>query len=165
MTAAGAEARVAAGVAESIDAEQRAARALARWSVARVAALAVGGELPVVLLLATAPWLLGHGVTPGALVGALAYVTQSLLPALQNLVHGLGTSGSRLTVVLRRLAPPTASGCDGPRTGTTPAGHGDPAARRPALALTSVTFAYGLAREPVLDGLDLSVPAGHTSPS
>ncbi|OXY88851.1 ATP-binding cassette domain-containing protein [Streptomyces diastatochromogenes] len=161
VTAAGAEARVAAGVAESIDAEQRAARALARWSVARVAALAVGGELPVVLLLATAPWLLGHGVTPGALVGALAYVTQSLLPALQNLVHGLGTSGSRLTVVLRRLAPPTASGVRRPQnrnnslraTGTPPPGA-------PALALTSVTFAYGLAREPVLDGLDLSVPAG-----
>ena len=56
------------------------------------------------LLLATAPWLLRHGVTAGALLGALAYVTQSLLPALHNLVHGLGTSGSRLAVVLRRLA-------------------------------------------------------------
>ncbi|MFD5795537.1 ATP-binding cassette domain-containing protein [Streptomyces diastatochromogenes] len=156
VTAAGAEARVAAGVAESIDAEQRAARALARWSVARVAAPAVGGELPVVLLLATAPWLLGHGVTPGALVGALAYVTQSLLPALQNLVHGLGTSGSRLTVVLRRLAPPTASGV----RSSSPRATGTPPPGAPALALTSVTFAYGPAREPVLDGLDLTVPAG-----
>ncbi|WP_167391676.1 ATP-binding cassette domain-containing protein [Streptomyces humi] len=106
VTAAGAEERVAAEVGERVDAEYRAARALARWSVVRVAALAVGGQLPSVLLLATAPWLLRHGVTAGALVGALAYVTQSLLPALQNLVHGLGTGGTRLTVVLRRLQPP-----------------------------------------------------------
>ncbi|WP_347233222.1 ABC transporter ATP-binding protein [Streptomyces sp. M2] len=105
ITATGAEEVIAADVGECVDAELRAARALARWGVVRVAALALGGHLPIVLLLATAPWLLAHGVTAGALVGALAYVTQSLLPALTNLVHGLGTSGSRLTVVLRRLAP------------------------------------------------------------
>ncbi|MEU2423364.1 ABC transporter ATP-binding protein [Streptomyces sp. NPDC007851] len=105
VTAAGAEERVAAAVGDRVDAEYLAARALARCSVVRVAALAVGGQLPSVLLLVTAPWLLRHGVTAGALVGALAYVTQSLLPALQNLVHGLGTGGARLTVVLRRLHP------------------------------------------------------------
>ncbi|MEU1142845.1 ABC transporter ATP-binding protein, partial [Streptomyces sp. NPDC005885] len=105
ITAAGAEEQVAADTRHLVDAELRAARSLARWGVPRVASLAIGGQLPVLLLLATAPWLLGHGVTPGALVGALAYVTQSLLPALQNLVHGLGTSGSRLAVVLRRLTP------------------------------------------------------------
>ncbi|WP_406335343.1 ATP-binding cassette domain-containing protein [Streptomyces sp. NBC_00203] len=105
ITAGGAEARVAADAGVRIDAELGAARSLARWGILRVASLAVGGQLPLVLLLATAPWLLDHGVSAGALVGALAYVTQSLLPALQNLVHGLGTSGSRLAVVLRRLAP------------------------------------------------------------
>ncbi|MGW4565117.1 ATP-binding cassette domain-containing protein [Streptomyces sp. NPDC004561] len=138
VTAAGAEARVAADTGERIAAEQRSARALARWSVARVAALAVGGQLPVVLLLAAAPWLLGHGVTPGALVGALAYVTQSLLPALQNLVHGLGTSGARLTVVLRRL---TASPRERPKAVPTqsgpPVGVGPPAAKAPADASPS----------------------------
>ncbi|WP_306819935.1 ATP-binding cassette domain-containing protein [Streptomyces sp. CA-210063] len=106
ITAAGAEEIVAADTGRCVDAEHRAARSLARWGVVRVASLAIGGQLPVVLLLAAAPWLLDHGVTEGALIGALAYVTQSLLPALQNLVHGLGTSGSRLAVVLRRLAPP-----------------------------------------------------------
>ena len=105
ITATGAQERTAAGVGRLVDAEQRAARSLARFGVVRVAALALGGQLPIVLLLATAPWLLKHGVTTGALVGALSYVTQSLLPALHNLLHGLGTSGSRLTVVLRRLAP------------------------------------------------------------
>ncbi|MFF1301376.1 ATP-binding cassette domain-containing protein [Streptomyces sp. NPDC058307] len=103
ITAAGAENRVAADTGRLVDTEQRAAYSLAHWSVLRVASLALGGQLPIVLLLACAPWLLARGVTTGALVGALAYVTQSLLPALRNLVHGLGTSGSRLVVVLRRL--------------------------------------------------------------
>ncbi|WP_053660354.1 ABC transporter ATP-binding protein [Streptomyces sp. MMG1121] len=163
VTASGAEERVAADVGERVDAELRAARALARWSVARTAALALGGELPVVLLLVTTPWLLDHGVTPGALVGALAYVTQSLLPALQNLVHGLGTSGSRLTVVLRRLTRPArhpqghTEPRDQPRTSRSRPSSG---ARHTALSLTSLTFAYGAASEPILDGLDLSLPAG-----
>ncbi|MFF8404268.1 ATP-binding cassette domain-containing protein [Streptomyces sp. NPDC015684] len=224
VTAAGAEARVATDTGRLIDAELRAAGALARWSVTRVAALAVGGQSPVVLLLATAPWLLDHGVTPGALVGALAYVTQSLLPALHNLVHGLGTGGARLTVVLRRLTAPQTpaqghpSGsptmrnpavpdpaertpgtaavparrtpepepnhpaapatADSPARSrphharTTPREHGPvgpepagkpPAAPRPgapALDLDSVTFAYGPASEPVLDGFGLTVPVG-----
>ncbi|WP_158931134.1 ATP-binding cassette domain-containing protein [Streptomyces broussonetiae] len=164
VTAAGAEERAAADVGERIDAELRTARALARWSLARTAALAVGGELPVVLLLLTTPWLLRRGVTPGALVGALAYVTQSLLPALQNLVHGLGTSGSRLTVVLRRLTrAPLVCGEPHGRP-PTPRGRQEPSVPRspdsPALTLASVTFAYGPDAEPVLDGLDLTLPTG-----
>ncbi|MDQ1021876.1 ATP-binding cassette domain-containing protein [Streptomyces afghaniensis] len=203
ITATGAEAHIAAGTAERVEAELRAARALARWGVLRVASLALGGQLPIVLLLAAAPWLLAHGVTTGALVGALAYVTQSLLPALRNLVHGLGTSGSRLTVVLRRLAPAGSvetedtgedgrqSGADqrveprpadateqheGPRPAgtlhtppaaavtdgtlhTSPAAH-PPTPSPPALSLSSVTFAYGPASTPVVDGLDLTLPAG-----
>ncbi|MFJ8079159.1 ATP-binding cassette domain-containing protein [Streptomyces sp. NPDC096205] len=156
ITAAGAEHQVAADTGELVDRERDAARSLARWSVPRVAALAVGGQLPLVLLLLTAPWLLSHDVTPGALLGALSYVTQSLLPALRDLVHGLGTSGSRLAVVLRRLAPATAPEPPaGAPTGTTPIT--EPA---PALALRSVTFAYGAAATSVLDRLDLVVPQG-----
>ncbi|GAP45384.1 ATP-binding cassette domain-containing protein [Streptomyces azureus] len=257
ITATGAEAHVAAATGERVEAEFRAARSLARWGVLRVASLALGGQLPIVLLLATAPWLLAHGVTTGALVGALAYVTQSLLPALRNLIHGLGTSGSRLTVVLRRLAtagsaetggtdgggtrsrgvaPRARSSCAraaGPSAGTTqhaeprppdtaerqvgprhapgtradgsrgtlpgakrategtpltpavpdgrlhtptvsddtprtptadgrtaPAGHSPPVPSPPALSLSSVTFAYGPAGTPVVDDLDLTLPAG-----
>ncbi|MFK4101865.1 hypothetical protein ACI2L1_17655, partial [Streptomyces sp. NPDC019531] len=117
ITAAGAEERVAADMGRLVDTEQRAAYSLAHWSLLRVASLALGGQLPIVLLLACAPWLLARGVTPGALVGALAYVTQSLLPALRDLVHGLGTSGSRLVVVLRRLVrePADESGTAGHR--------------------------------------------------
>ncbi|MFF7640545.1 ATP-binding cassette domain-containing protein [Streptomyces canus] len=242
ITAAGAEDRVAADTGRRVDTEQRAASSLARWSVLRVASLALGGQLPIVLLLACAPWLLARGVTTGALVGALSYVTQSLLPALRNLVHGLGTSGSRLVVVLRRLVrePTAAPAAGGPvvrrephgtpplpgRTdppgpdddGTHPATHGiaahppapalpddrtdaksadryagsghrllphtparpadhdpgtwpveadappgiapHPTGRAPALSLTAVSFAYGPAATPVVDDLDLSLPAG-----
>ncbi|MEW2048835.1 ABC transporter ATP-binding protein [Streptomyces sp. NPDC005476] len=190
VTAAGAEDRIAADAAAFVEAERRAARALARWGVARVACLALGGQLPLVLLLAGAPWLLDQGVTPGALVGALAYVTQSLLPALDGLVHGLGTSGSRLTVVLKRLAPPAGTPdspadeepppCPSSYAATAgPAATGAPPARRvrsttavapsyavpagpepPALSLTSLTFAYGPASAPVVDDLTLALPTG-----
>ncbi|MGW0902182.1 ATP-binding cassette domain-containing protein [Streptomyces sp. NPDC002853] len=103
VAAAGAEQDVAGDLDRGIAAEYAAAGSLARWGVLRTAALVTGGQLPLVLLLVTAPWLLTNGVTPGALVGAIAYVTQALLPALHNLIHGLGTSGSRLAIVLRRL--------------------------------------------------------------
>lgn len=138
VTAAGAEQQVGADAAMRVDGELRAALALARWGAVRVAALAVGGQLPVVLLLIAAPWLLHHGIGVGALVGALAYLTQSLLPALQNLVHGLGTSGSRLAVVLDRLVGAgSALGARsrGPasRTGRPTAPSGTPRASAPPL--------------------------------
>ncbi|MFJ8630592.1 ATP-binding cassette domain-containing protein [Streptomyces sp. NPDC093568] len=169
ITAAGVEERMSAEVETLVSAEQRTARSLARYGVVRVAALALGGHLPTVLLLAAAPWLLDRGVSTGALVGALAYVTQSLLPALHNLVHGLGTSGSRLTVVLRRLAPAS------PREDAGSKGPGEPSndprhttalpvtastPKTPALTLSSVSFAYGPTAAPVIDALDLTLPSG-----
>lgn len=166
ITATGAQERTAADVGRLVDAEERAARSLARFGVVRVAALALGGQLPIVLLLATAPWLLMHGVTTGALVGALSYVTQSLLPALHNLLHGLGTSGSRLTVVLRRLTPEGGRGAgfgpsDESGAAESPAPTvARPRTRPPALTLSSVTFAYGPTAVPVIEDLDLTLPAG-----
>ncbi|MFF0160863.1 ATP-binding cassette domain-containing protein [Streptomyces sp. NPDC005263] len=178
ITATGAEQQIAAGTGDRIDAELRAARSLARWSVLRVASLTLGGQLPILLLLVTAPWLLAHGVTTGALVGALAYVTQSLLPALRDLVHGLGTSGSRLVVVLRRLvrdssATPEASGHGRPAPDGPTEQHGSPVLpgpsglsgpptppSHPALSLTSVAFAYGPHSAPVVEDLDLTLPSG-----
>ncbi|MEU6675729.1 ATP-binding cassette domain-containing protein [Streptomyces sp. NPDC046925] len=144
ISAAGAEREVAGDLDRAVAAEYGAAGALARWGILRTAALVTGGQLPLVLLLVTAPWLLDRGVTPGALVGAIAYVTQALLPALNNLIHGLGTSGSRLAIVLRRLTwtpPPTPAGDAGssapsataaeppptPEPPTAPGGHPTPA--------------------------------------
>ncbi|WKK22198.1 ABC transporter ATP-binding protein [Streptomyces olivoreticuli] len=154
ITAGGAERYVREETGALVDAEFRASLALARWSVLRVVALAVAGRLPLVLLLVTTPWLLDRGVTPGALVGALAYLTQSLLPALQDLVHGLGASGSRLAVVIRRLT-------DGPPLPPPPAVEWAPPESAPAaVELRGVTFSYGEHAEPVLRDLDLVVPVG-----
>lgn len=153
ITAAGAQERVGRDVRERIDAEFQASRALARWGVLRTLAAGIGGRLTVVLLLVAAPWLLDHGVTPGAFVGALAYLTQSLIPALQSLMQGLGTSGARLFVVLRRLT------ADGARE-EAPARHGGEPGPDEAVRLRGVTFAYGPGAAPVVDGLDLTVPHG-----
>ncbi|GAA3235221.1 ABC transporter ATP-binding protein [Nonomuraea helvata] len=128
-----------------------AARALARVTAARTAALAVGGWLPVMLVLAGTPWLLDGGLGPGVIVGTLAYVAQSLAPALGGLVQGLSVSGVRLAATLRRIA---ASAPPAPRARPS---------LRPAssdVRLSSVTFAYGPHSAPVLDGLDLVIPEG-----
>lgn len=55
IAAAGAQPRVEADAARRIDAELRAARALARWGTLRELAVGIAGRLPVVLLLASAP--------------------------------------------------------------------------------------------------------------
>ncbi|MFG3287054.1 ATP-binding cassette domain-containing protein [Streptomyces sp. NPDC048111] len=150
VAASGAQERAAASAGVRIDAEYRAARSLAYWGTARTFAVGIGGRLPLVLLLGAAPWLLRHGVTAGALAGALAYLTQSLLPALQALVQGLGTSGARLTVVLRRL---TAG------EGSRPAPP-EPVRGECPVRLRGVVFAYGPGAAPVLDALDLTVRPG-----
>ncbi|MFG2497320.1 ATP-binding cassette domain-containing protein [Streptomyces sp. NPDC048441] len=156
IAAAGAERDVADDLDRGVATEYAAARSLARWGILRAAALTTGGQLPLVLLLATAPWLLDHGVSPGALVGAIAYVTQALLPALHNLIHGLGASGSRLAIVLRRLAwaPPETTPVP-PEELSAPGPEGEP-----ALHLASVSFAYGPRAEPVVRDLTLTVPRG-----
>jgi ATP-binding cassette, subfamily C, bacterial len=159
VVACGAEDRAGQRVRARIDAEYAAARVLARWGMVRVAALGVGGRLPVLLLVVMAPWLLDHGVTAGALVGAMTYVTQSLLPALQSLVQGFGGAGTRLTVVLRRLAGDgDGNGWVGGKETQGTHGRGDPAA--PAVELRGVTFGYGETGCPVVHDLDLVLPAG-----
>ncbi|GAA2925368.1 hypothetical protein GCM10020221_21710 [Streptomyces thioluteus] len=175
VAAGGAGARVRSEVGALVDAQRAVAGSLARWSVARVAALTVAGRLPVVLLLVSAPWLLDRGVTAGALVGALAYLTQSLLPALQDLVRGVGTSGARLTVVLRRLALATPALSPFPTGAAAPAPPRDaPAAPGPALRTEGgaspphppdltfhhLTFAYGPHAAPVVHDLTLTIPPG-----
>ena len=48
----------------------------------RSAVSTIGGNLPLLLLLAAAPWLIEHGgLTVGGLIGAIVYVSASLQPA------------------------------------------------------------------------------------
>jgi ATP-binding cassette subfamily C protein len=85
-------------------------------------------------------------------MGGLTYVLLGLQPALNTLISGLGASGLRFVVTLKRIldaaSPPVVPL---PRAAAT-SGY--------ELALRGVTFAYGPHAEPVLRELDLTVPAG-----
>lgn len=188
LTACGTGTETARRGADLVADAAAASRVLAGWAAVRTAALGIAGQLPVLALLVAVPWLRGRGVTAGALLGAFTYLVQSLLPALHTLMTALGAAGSRLLVVLDRIAGPAPSptAADRTRPGpahpagpppaaagaatTTPApyGHGRHARSRPpagggpsaAVELRSVTLSYGVRAEPVLDSLDLRVAPG-----
>lgn len=150
-----AESRAAQEVGRAIDAEARALRAFARASVWQVPVVTVGAHLPVLALLALAPWLVTHGhVTVGALIGGVLYLFSGLQPAIQMLVKAGGTILVSLGVVLGRLAeitaePPVPAG-NSPRLRA--AGH--------ALDVDGVSFAYSPHAEPIVRDLTLRVPEG-----
>ena len=158
VVACGAEARAEAMVGEHIDAQAHATRALANLTAFRIVAVAVGGLLPVVLILLAGSWLVAQGATAGMILGALTYVLRGMQPALQTFVDAISGPGLWLTVTLRRIMevsrgahgdadPATSSG-----TSLAPPHHG--------VRLSGVTFAYGSFAEPVLRDLDLAVPHG-----
>ncbi|MGW2328869.1 ATP-binding cassette domain-containing protein [Streptomyces sp. NPDC001700] len=168
IVACGAKDGVRADLVEHIDAQAAAARRLAVLMPARVLCLAVAGWLPLLLLLTAAGRLRDGGLSAGAVLGAATYVTGGLQPAVRSLIQGLGGSGLRLVVALRRIHEvhgPTASP---PRT----ARGADPVpgeASRPPLTtaptaydveLAAVTFAYGPHAAPVFRDLDLTLPEG-----
>ncbi|MGW2566243.1 ATP-binding cassette domain-containing protein [Streptomyces sp. NPDC001537] len=189
VTACGAEDVVRARVGARIDAAADAARALARLTAVRTAALGVGGWLPIVLILAGTPWLVHGGMTTGAVLGALTYVSQSLQPALRGFVQGLGGSGLWLLVTLTRIleastgptdtepgnTPPTtgASGSRSPTDGspapfraaglsarTVVGGPEGPQPHDGRVELCGVTFGYARSAEPVVRDLDLVLAPG-----
>lgn len=150
ITACGAEEERAAEAGRLIDAQAATARSMARLSAGRTVALAVGGRLPLLLVLAAAPWLVRHGATPGVVLGTLTYVLQGLSAALGTVIRGLGGSGLRLAVTLDRVM--TAAEVAPVRRPDRPAGG--------ELRLCGVRFAYGTDAEPVIDDLTLRVPEG-----
>jgi ATP-binding cassette, subfamily B, bacterial RamB/AmfA len=151
IAACGAEDRVGDRVGRSIAAQAAAGRALARVTALRTLALSVGGWLPVLTVLAGTPWLVRHGADAGVIIGVLAYLTQSLTPALSGLVQGLGVGGVRLIVTLNRIMEGSAA---------PPAAVRDRTPNGPQVELRAVTFAYGPHAEPVIDELSLTVPEG-----
>ncbi|WP_330261121.1 ABC transporter ATP-binding protein [Streptomyces sp. NBC_00539] len=165
IAACGGGATVAAGVEPLIAAQERLAGRLAGWGALRTVALGLAGRVPVVALLAATPWLLGRGITAGALAGAVTYLVQSLLPALDTLMAALGSAGTRLLVVLERFGttpapqPPSAQppSAQPPSATAAPAGYQEGGC---AAELRGVTFAYGPHAHPVLQGLDLRVRPG-----
>jgi ATP-binding cassette subfamily C protein len=151
LTAAGAEEFAADLVGEPIEAHAAAERSLAKVAALRTLCFAVGGWLPLLILLATGPWLLGRGVSAGTLLGGLTYVLLGLQPALSTVMSALGDSGLRYVVTLGRIldrgAPEEETALPG-----VPRSH--------QVRLHKVSFAYGPHAEPVLRDLDLVVPDG-----
>lgn len=171
IVACGGQTEARARVEPLIAAQERLARTLARWAALRTLALGAAGRLPVIALLAATPWLLGHGITTGALAGGLTYVVQALLPALNTLMTALGSAGTRLLVVLERFCEPPPAPPRSRRTGEAeepgesgepgePGEPGESGEPDSAAEFRGVTFAYGPAAAPVLDGLDLELRAG-----
>jgi ATP-binding cassette, subfamily C, bacterial len=188
VIACGAEDQVAAELAGRVTAQADALRALARTNAVRTLCLAVGGWLPLILVLAQAPSLLRHGVAAAAIIGAVTYIGGILQSALYMLTRGVGGSGIRLAITLQRIVE--ASGCPLDLPGEAlagkalagEAGAGETAAGETAAAaqpvaprasvpgpagagvsrvsLRRVSFAYGPHAEPVLRGLDLDVLDG-----
>lgn len=160
VTACGAEEQVLATVGAHIDAQARATRELARFTALRTVAIAVGGLVPLVLILAAGPWLIDRGATTGVVLGALTYVAQGVHPALQQLVRGLGNTGLWLYVTLARIVEAT----EAPAASRVSAPAAPPSAiAQPVgyeVSLSDVTFGYGRDVEPVIDGLNLTVPEG-----
>ena len=153
VTATGTEAHAAGLVAGPIAEQATAERRLAGIAALRTLCFAIGGWLPLVVLLAAGGWLVDRGLTAGAIMGGLTYVLFGLQPALQNVVSGVGGSGVRFVVTLGRLLDAT----------TLPAVAFSGAHKESSghdIELRGVTFAYGPHAEPVLRDLDLVVPAG-----
>lgn len=120
VVACGAQESVAADVGRHVDTQAGTERALARMAAVRGLSLAAGGWLPLVVLLTAAPWLVRHGLTAGAVLGALVYVSIGLQPALHTLVQTITGGGLRYVVTLNRIlaaSVPLDGPPDGPASG------------------------------------------------
>lgn len=154
IVACGAEEAIAARAGGVIEAQAGAARRLAVLTAVSTLCLAVGGWLPVILLLVAAPWLLAGGAGTGGVLGAAVFVLYGIQPALRSLVHGLGGTGLRLVVTVNRLLQATEQGETAAWDGRQVWRHGND------VTVTGVSFAYGPRAEPVIRDLDLHLPDG-----
>ncbi|TDV55217.1 ATP-binding cassette domain-containing protein [Actinophytocola oryzae] len=151
VVACGTEKDAAALVKQPIDEQAAAERALAGVAALRTACFALGGWVPLLLLLFAGPALVRDGLTAGELLGGATYVLFGLQPALQSFVAGVGGSGLRFVITLGRVLDASDVPPAEPRHGT---------ATGYAVELRKVTFAYGPHAEPVIADLDLSVVPG-----
>lgn len=160
VVASGAEAAVSSTVGEEIEAQARATAEVARFTAVQTCSIALGGWLPVVLILATGSWLRGNGATAGVILGALTYVLQGVEPALQNLIRGIGSNGLWLMVTLDRIVDAIGSGDSEVTTRRVAreTAYRSRRRRRMDLEVRDVVFGYG--PEPVVDHLDLCIPSG-----
>ena len=148
-------------------------RRVARVSAARLLCLAVGGWLPLLLVLAAAPGMLRHGALPAHIVGAVTYITGSLRSvALRPLAgHGRRPGPAQRDT---RAHPPDQRPARNADPGQEPErkrrrspaaapphpGPGKDQGQLSTLEVRDITFAYGPYAEPVLADLTLTVPPG-----
>ncbi|MBM0275212.1 ATP-binding cassette domain-containing protein [Micromonospora tarensis] len=161
VLACGAQARVTADLEGQVAAQAAAERALARMAAIRSLSLGIGGWSPLVVLLSATPWLVQRGLTAGAVLGALIYVSTGLQPALHTLVQGLGGGGLRYAVTLENLLGvyPAVEGRRRPGSATPPPPV-DTDHRAPAVEVRAVTFGYGPRARPVLRNFSLTLRDG-----
>ena len=138
-------------VGRPIEAQAAAERSLAKVAALRTLCFAVGGWVPLLVLLAVGPWLVGRGLSTGTLLGGLTYVLIGLQPALNTVMGALGESGLRYVVTLGRILD-AAAPAEPVRPMHEVNGH--------QLRLRGLTFAYGPTADPVLENLDLTVTEG-----
>jgi ATP-binding cassette subfamily C protein len=147
--------RVSKDLGATIENEAGAQKAFARASTLRAPIVAVGAYLPLVGLLAVAPWLLAHDrLSVGALVGGLYYVVSGVTPAVQTLVKAGGTIVAHLSVLLRRLSDAT----EVPEEPPSAPARWQP--MRPSLIVRRLSFAYAPHAEPVIHEMSLYLPEG-----
>lgn len=139
-------------VARQINLQARASVTVAWANSLRATVIALGGFVPIVMLVAFAPPLVASGqLTTGAVLAAVVYLTNSVNPALHGLARTTSTVVMRLMVALKRLQEAA------PRTDRA-IGSATPA--NGEFALRDVTFGWSPDAEPVLRGLSLDLRPG-----
>ncbi|MFJ2861547.1 ATP-binding cassette domain-containing protein [Kitasatospora sp. NPDC087314] len=157
VQATGTQERVTEALTEAARASAAASRALGRASALRALVVALGGRLPVLAVLAAAPWLLSRGaLTPGELLGVATYLLQQLDPAVRTLAGTVGGWLINLAVVLDRLAGTTS---DAP-VATTVGGGRPSAASAGALTPAPLPSAAGAPATPAAAAGATAAPAG-----
>ena len=162
VTACGGENVVMADFGAWVAQQAGAARSAARIGSARSLCMAVGGWLPLLLVLAAVPSMMRGGVSPARIIGAIAYISGGLRSALNTLAQGVSAGMVRLTVTLERIieasAPPSAA-----PSSPAPLPAASPAAASPAvgeLSLREVEFGYGRHAEPIIRDLSIDIAPG-----
>ncbi|MFC3762375.1 ATP-binding cassette domain-containing protein [Tenggerimyces flavus] len=150
--------RAVAEAGDVIDTQLTASRRLASMSSNRIVLIALGVHLPLLAILAAAPWLLGAGrVGAGELLAAAAYLTVTVQPALRALIQIGGNWGLQLAVVVSRLA--TALNVPDPSR-RPQLDHSAPHPLRPRgrnLTVRRLGFSYGPRAAAVIDQLELQI--------
>jgi len=158
VVACGGEDAVAARLEGDVRARAAASEALAGTTALRTLAAVSGGLLPLVLILVAGPWLVRRGATAGEVLGALTYILQGILPAVQTLPREFAGTGLGLMVALDRIAEATAMEQPARAAGL-PAAPAAGVGSGCGVTLSGVTFRYGSRADPVIEDLDLNIEA------